>query len=918
MMNSELRVSDGRRSATYGLLLFAAVAIAMLFLNTGRAYAADTNSQNTQTSGSGAAAATSGDASGKGASSNTTAAQEGGGSGSQTANAATTGKASANSGGNVVTGNNIGNKATASQAQSGSASNRQTVTNTATGTARLETGNAVATGASATTNIVQKSSGSGTAHQAVNVSTIGTADANTGDNRVAGNVVNNQLSVDQGRDELRGRGVVFNRQDVDNNLAGRARVTTGDADATGANSWTSVSQIAAAAAGSSSGTASIHQSANVVNHGDADVNTGRNDVFGNAVRNSLTADQGVQARAPPRISRRSIIFNRQDVDNRLTGSARLETGNATGTGLDATTHVDSYALVEDGHGHITQSANVENRGNADVNTGNNNVAGNAVRNRLAVDQSINQDNVRGRNTLRGRYRPFNRQDVDNVLAGTARLETGDADGTGTVATTSVAQEACANDGATISQSATARNIGFAEANTGRNDVFGNDVNNRLRADQSVTQLNRRGRNVLRGRYEPFNRQDVRNVLAGRARVETGDATAMGVWADNAISQEAGADGHADVTQHATVENIGAKQNKKGEWIAGSIANTGNNNAAGNDVSNRLSVDQSRFQENRRARNVARGRIQPINLQDARNVLVGSARLETGDADSTGVYATNSVSQVVCCEGSGHIGQHVTVRNIGVASANTGRNDVFGNRVSNRLSADQSLTQVNRRGRNIIRGRYLPFNRQNIDNFLVGSARLETGDADATGSWSDTAVEQLANVDGHFDYDVTLELVNHGDANADSGSNIVAGNDLHNRYRVDQSVEQINRRGRNILRLSRRFSPFNRQTVRNGTARNPIVGRARLETGAASATGNVSHASVRQVVGPDVDVDCCERGKKHEKKHHKAHKAHKAHKGQRGQGGGELAFTGAPLGALSLLGLLLIAVGGLLRRRQVVA
>jgi len=388
-MTSELRASDGRRSATYGLLLFAAVAIAMLFLNTGRAYAADTNSQNTQTSGSGAAAATSGDASGKGASSNTTAAQEGGGSGSQTANAATTGKASANSGGNVVTGNNIGNKATASQAQSGSASNRQTVTNTATGTARLETGNAVATGASATTNIVQKSSGSGTAHQAVNVSTIGTADANTGDNRVAGNVVNNQLSVDQGRDELRGRGVVFNRQDVDNNLAGRARVTTGDADATGANSWTSVSQIAAAAAGSSSGTASIHQSANVVNHGDADVNTGRNDVFGNAVRNSLTADQGVQARAPPRISRRSIIFNRQDVDNRLTGSARLETGNATGTGLDATTHVDSYALVEDGHGHITQSANVENRGNADVNTGNNNVAGNAVRNRLAVDQSIN-------------------------------------------------------------------------------------------------------------------------------------------------------------------------------------------------------------------------------------------------------------------------------------------------------------------------------------------------------------------------------------------------------------------------------------------------------------------------------------------------------------------------------------------------
>ena len=914
MMTSELRASDGRRSATYGLLFFAAVAIAMLFLAPGKAYAADTSSQNTSTSGDGAAAATSGDAKGTGANSATAASQEGSGSGTQAANASTTGKASANSGGNTVTGNSIGNRLTADQSQSGSASNRQTVTNTATGTARLDTGDAVATGANATTNITQKASGGyGSLAQSANVSTIGTADANTGNNDVAGNAVGNNLFVNQERGDLRGRAQVLNRQDVDNNLAGRARVTTGDADATGANAWTSVAQIAVSAGSGHGGVANVNQSADVVNHGDADVNTGRNNVAGNDVRNDLTANQSVQARGPPRISRRSIIFNRQDVDNRLTGSARLETGNATGTGLDATTSVDTYALVEKGDGDITQRANVENRGNADVNTGNNDVAGNAVRNRLGVNQSITQDTVRGRNVLRGRYRPFNRQDVNNNLVGRARLSTGDADGTGTVASTSVAQEACANDGATISQSATARNIGYADANTGRNDVFGNDVNNRLRADQSVWQLNRRGRNVARGRYEPFNRQDVRNLLTGRARVETGDASATGVWADNAISQEAGADGDAHVEQSATVENIGARQNKKGQWIAGAIANSGNNNVAGNDVNNRLAVDQSRYQEIRRGRNVARGRILPFNRQTAFNNLVGAARLETGDADATGVTATNSVSQTVCCEGSGHVGQHVTVRNIGVAEANSGRNDVFGNRVTNRLTADQSVLQVNRRGRNVLRGRYLPFNRQDIRNFLVGSARLATGDADATGSWSDTTVEQLANVDGDFDFDVTLTLENHGDASADSGSNVVAGNDLLNRYRVDQSVEQIIRRGRNVLRLSRRAAPFNRQTVQNGNLRNPIVGRARLETGAASATGNVSHASVRQVLGPDVDVDCCKRDKKH-KKHHKAHK------GRGGEGGGELAFTGAPLGLMSLLGLLLIALGGVIRRRstQVVA
>lgn len=916
MMTSELRASDSRRSATYGLLLFAAVAIAMLFLNTGRAYAADTSSQNTSTSGSGAAAATSGDAKGTGASSDTAATQEGSGSGSQAANASTTGKGSANSGGNVVTGNTIGNRTAADQSQSGSAVNVQRVDNSAVGTARLETGDATASGANATTNITQKASGGyGALAQSANVSTIGTADANTGNNNVSGNSVSNSLAVDQSRDELRGRGVVFNRQDVENDLAGRARVETGDADATGANSWTSVTQIAASAGGSGGGTANVNQSADVRNNGDADVNTGRNDVFGNEVENSLTADQSVQARAPPRISRRSIIFNRQSVDNDLAGAARLETGDATGTGLDATTSVDSYAQVDNGNGNIAQSANVENHGVTDVNTGSNDVAGNDVDNRLRADQSITQDTVRGRNTLRGRYRPVNLQAVDNDLAGAARLETGDADGTGTVASTSVAQEACVFDGdGSISQSATARNIGVSEANTGRNDVFGNNVDNLLRADQSVTQLNRRGRNVARGRYEPFNRQAVDNDLAGRARVETGDASSTGVWADNAISQTAGVEGGpADVNQSATVENIGARQDRKGNWIAGSIANTGRNDVAGNVADNVLAVDQSRHQELRRGRNIARGRIQPVNLQRAENDLAGAARLETGDASSTGVQARNSVSQVACCEGSGHLGQHVTVRNVGVAEANTGRNQVVGNAVSNRLLADQSLTQVNRRGRNVIRGRYQPFNRQSIVNFLDGRARLETGDADATGSWSDTTVEQLANVDGEFNFDVTLTLENHGDANADSGSNLVAGNALDNRYRVDQSIVQETRNGRNILRLSRRHSPFNRQTVQNGSRNDPIVGRARLETGDARATGNVSHATVRQVLGPDVDVDCCKRGKEHKKDR-------KDRKGRGGEGGGELAFTGASsLGFLSLLGLLLIAVGGLLRRRtQVVA
>jgi hypothetical protein len=192
--------------------------------------------------------------------------------------------------------------------------------------------------------------------------------------------------------------------------------------------------------------------------------------------------------------------------------------------------------------------------------------------------------------------------------------------------------------------------------------------------------------VLRGRYEPFNRQSVDNDLAGRARVETGDASSTGVWADNAISQTAGADGDADINQSASVKNISAVK-KGGKWLPGSIANTGSNDVAGNDVDNLLRADQSRYQENRRGINVARGRILPFNRQSAANDLVGTARLETGDADSSGVTATNSVSQTVCCEGSGHVGQHVSVQNVGVATANSGKNDVFGNSVTNLLNAD---------------------------------------------------------------------------------------------------------------------------------------------------------------------------------------------------------------------------------------
>jgi len=802
-MTSEIKVSS--RKATYGMLFAAAVAIAMLFLNTGKAYAGETT-QGTTTSGSGAAALGTGDASGSGNTSGTTADQ--GGSGSQGIKITNSGSGSANTGGNTVAGNKVDNDLEADQENSGSADNAQAVDNELTGTASVTTGNAKASGNNASTSVTQKAEGNGSVNQTATVENIGTADANTGDNEAFGNLVDNDLDVDQSADEdgFVG-GAQVNAQAVDNELTGAASITTGDADASGNYSSTGIAQWASTSNGASGGVASASQAASVTNHGEANANTGENFAAGNDVVNDLEADQGIEIRGPP-----------------IGG-------------------VFVIAVID----------------------------------------------------------PLNEQAVDNDLVGTASVATGDASASGNAASTSISQEACASceDGyASITQTAEVNNVGIANANTGRNHVVGNDIDNDLDVDQSLDFDLLIGDAFVDLTYAPVNAQAVDNDATGSASLVTGDASASGNRASNSIRQKASAAGNVDIVQSATVNNHGEAN-----------ANTGENYVAGNAVDNDLDVDQALDFELTLGDLVADLTYTPFNAQAVDNDLSGTAALATGDASASGNVASTGISQEVCATGTGSIGQHAKVTNSGVANANTGRNDVIGNDLVNDLFADQSLELDILIGDAFVDLSYAPFNAQAVDNDLDGAAALTTGNANALGSWSSTGVAQSANVEGTFNHDSSIEISNAGDADANSGDNFVAGNDIVNDLFVDQSLEFDVTLGDLFVDLT--GFAFNAQAVDNDAE-----GTSALATGDADATGNVASVSASSQIGPDIDWDECDCLKG--KKAHKAEKKHEevAHKARaaRAAGGGELAFTGAPLAALALLGLVLVALGGIARRK----
>ena len=853
-MTSEKRIGGGRH-ATYGLLFFAAVAIATTFLS-GDAYGqATTSNQDTTNTADGSATAASGSSSASGNNAGTSAAQAG--TGSANVVISNTGSANANSGGNSVKGNDIANNVAVDNDATTNPDNRWVLPNQATGTARATTGSASATGNQSATTVTQAGERLGGAvNQSVVVTNDGDATAISGDNLVIGNDVNNLLPVTQlasGR-----RTTITNRQSVLNRLEGSARVATGDADATGNRSTTDVNQIATTVAPAAGGTASINQHAAVTNRGDALAVSGRNIAIGNDVDNRMPVIQDVLARGPPR-PRRIVFINRQTVRNILDGRASITTGNGAAVGNDSTTAVSQTAIA-DGYSDasITQNADVANLGDGKAISGDNTAIGNDVVNDMPVEQAHIRDEVNGFR-VRVRIDAQNRQTVVNDLVGRARIDTGDITNVvGNTATTSIAQEAWASDNATITQNADVRNEGEAAGISGENVAMGNRILNRMPVTQGVHVTGaRRGR--ARVRVDADNRQNVANRAVGSARITTGDVNGVGI--------------------------------------------TGRNTAIGNEVVNRMPVAQGVLVTGVRVLRL-RARVQADNRQHVTNQLDGRARIDTGDAAGHVTHAITSISQVAAAGGSATVTQDAQVTNRGAAKAVSGENTAVGNRVRNLMPVIQGVGIVD--GRNVrSRVRLDADNRQQVINRLDGSAAVSTGDVDASGLDSITSIDQQAHAHGTDSVTQRANADNVGEADAVSGDNIVVGNAITNRFPVDMTVPGGRRN---------RVDLFNRQN-----AVNRLEGHARLSTGAASASGGTIVVGIQQIHGSDFDAHRNHLGhaKKHGDKD-RAHRGGGRKAGTSfGHGDGELAFTGAGLAAQMLFGLVLIVLGAMLRRARTI-
>src|SRR5205823_4616017 len=131
--------------------------------------------------------------------------------------------------------------------------------------------------------------------------------------------------------------------------------------------------------GSLGGIVIVTQSAHVTNHGTATAKTGGNRAIGNDSDNLANTVQGaVSGRGPPGAN--SVANNDGLATNHADGTARINTGDASATGNDATTTINQWANYDaNGNGSfaiVDQSAPVFNRGTAVARTGNNNAVGN--------------------------------------------------------------------------------------------------------------------------------------------------------------------------------------------------------------------------------------------------------------------------------------------------------------------------------------------------------------------------------------------------------------------------------------------------------------------------------------------------------------------------------------------------------------
>ena len=863
------------------------------------------------------------------------------------------GHATAISGDNRAVGNNSRNLAANGQdlgRRPGAINhNAAAVTNSSGGNALIDTGDSTATGNSATTSVSQIVNGSvggslggiAVVDSNATVNNRGIATARSGGNVGIGNnsanlAVNRQLLGARGPPSIRS-----NDAPVSNSSDGSAEVITGNSTATGNSSSTNITQqVNISMAGS--GFVISNQRATINNVGRAAAISGDNLVTGNNSANLAVNCQLINAnscfggRARPtgggagRAGTQNVIANFGAATNNSGGWASADTGDSTASGNtsnDSVSQTTSASFGGSGFVIAEPVAVVINRGDARAVSGGNTATGNASRNLTVNCQVISSAPCvgvgRGANAGGGGRRaprttvPANFGQAVNGSNGSASITTGNSTAYGNKSATSVSQGVNANIAGSgfviFSPRAGVLNRGVGFAGSGGNAAIGNGSRNLAFNCQELFTASCVGRG--RGGRGPAARStnvlsnfgEATNSSNGSAEIVTGNSWASGSESSTSVAQANNVkiDGMGFVIYDplATVRNRGNARAVSGGNLA---VGNGSANLAFNCQIISSGPCVLRGGRGGAGANGSQGnRVINANFGNATNNSNGNASIDTGSSHATGNTATTSIAQTLdlAMPGMGQVffEPTATLVNRGVAAAISGNNLATGN-ASRNLGINCQLIGANfctLGTRGTARINNLSTNNGTATNNSDGSASVKTGCSCAVGNRTATAIKQGGNVTlgefGSLFFDPDATLVNSGDATATSGGNVTTGNDSANLA--------LNRQ-----RLGRRGGIANN----SGASGNTSNGTAYTETGNATAIGNMAATAICQGINGPLDCpvpplpplpDCFDKEHKDDKPSHKP-----------GEPGKELPRTGAPLNVLALLGLTLIALGAVLRKK----
>jgi LPXTG-motif cell wall-anchored protein len=877
------------------------------------------------------------------------------------------GRANAVSGGNLGIGNNSRNLAVNGQdlgRRPGTINNNAAaVTNSSGGNSLIDTGDSTATGNSATNSVSQVVNGSvggslggiAVVDSNATVNNRGIATARSGGNVGIGNNSAN-LTVNSQRLGARGPpSIRTNDAPVTNLSDGNAAVITGNSTATGNSSSTNITQaVNITMAGG--GFVISNQRAVINNVGRAAAISGDNRATGNASRNLavncqlINADVCFGRRGRPtggaagRRGNLNVVANFGNALNNSNGAAGINTGDSTASGNTSNdTVVQTTTANFGGTGFVIAEpvAVVLNRGDARAVSGGNVATGNNSRNLTVNCQIISSAPCVGRGRAAGATGgrrsarttvPANFGQAINKSNGSASIVTGNSTAYGNKSATTIAQGvssniggaiggAAANDPILFSPRASVINRGTGFAGSGGNSAIGNNSRNLAFNCQvlwSAPCVSARRRGNVGGRGPSglttnvtSNFGSALNNSNGSADIITGNSWASGSESSTTVAQALNStvngSGFIVFDPVAVVRNRGV-----GRAVSGGNLAIGNGSA--NLAFNCQIISSGpcvlRVGRGRAGANGRRGlRVINANFGEAVNTSNGTASIDTGSSHALGNTATTSISQTLNASipGFGFIffEPTATLVNRGIGTAISGNNLATGN-ASRNLAVNcqligQNFCTIGSRGAGRINT--LSTNNGTATNNSTGSASIITGCSCAVGNRTATAIRQGGNVDlgqfGTLFFDPDATLINTGDATATSGGNVTTGNDSAN---LALNRQRLGRRG---------GFAFNA-----GTANNTSGGDAYTETGDATAIGNMAATAICQGINGPLDCpvpplpplpDCFD-------KEHKDKPQAPGQPGVPGVPGEALPRTGAPLNVLAIAGVMLIALGALLRKK----